>query len=97
MRNARPDCGPSPPAIATWKQLRVNRSQWNEDMVRTTLVSFGELWEELFPAEQQRITSLLVERVVLFPAKVDVHLLLAGFTSLVTEMKGLTAGLDQAA
>jgi hypothetical protein len=35
--------------------------------------------------------------VVIFPTKVDVHLLIAGFTSLVTEQKGLTADLDKAA
>jgi hypothetical protein len=35
--------------------------------------------------------------VLVFPTKVDVHLLIAGFTSLVTEMKVLAADLDKAA
>jgi site-specific DNA recombinase len=83
--------------VATWKQLRGTPSQLTENEVRANLVSFDEVWSELFPAEQQRITSLLVDRVIIFPTKVDVHLLLAGFTSLVTEMNGLAAGLDQAA
>jgi site-specific DNA recombinase len=74
--------------VATWKQLRGTPSQLTESEVRAALMSFDEVWAELFPAEQQRITSLLVDRVVVFPTKVDVHLLVAGFTSLVTEMMG---------
>jgi hypothetical protein len=83
--------------VATWKQLRGTPSQLTENEIRATLVGFDDVWSELFPAEQQRITSLLVDRVVVFPAKVDVHLLIAGFTLLVTEMKGLAADLDKAA
>lgn len=83
--------------VATWKQLRGTPSQLTENEVRATLVSFDEVWSELFPAEQQRITSLLVNRVVIFPTRIDVYLLLAGFTSLVTEMIGLAASQDQAA
>ena len=83
--------------VATWKQLRGTPSQLTENEIRAALVGFDDVWSELFPAEQQRITSLLVDRVVIFPTKVDLHLLLAGFTSLVTEMNGLAAGLDQAA
>jgi hypothetical protein len=87
----------SPEVIAaTWKQLR-GTAQLTENEVRATLVSFEEVWVELFPAEQQRITSLLIDRVVVFPTKVDVHLLIAGFTTLVTEMKGLGADVDEAA
>jgi site-specific DNA recombinase len=87
----------SPEVIAaTSKQLRGTPIQLSTNEVRKALVGFEEIWAELFPAEQQRITSLLVERVVVFPTRVDVHLLIAGFTSLVTEMKGL-ADLEQAA
>ena len=88
----------SPEVIAaTWKQLRGSTAQVTENEVRAALVSFNEVWAELFPAEQQRITSLLVDRVVVFPTKVDVHLMISGFTSLVTEMKGMAAGMEKAA
>jgi hypothetical protein len=66
--------------VATWKQLR-GTSQLAENDVRTILAGFDGIWAELFPAEQQRITSLLVDRVVVFPTKVDVHLLIAGFAT----------------
>ena len=88
----------SPEVIAaTWKQLRRTDRQWNENKVRAALVSFDELWEELFPAEQQRIASLIVQRVAVHATKVDVHLLVAGFTTLVTEMKGVATDLNRAA
>jgi hypothetical protein len=83
--------------VATWKQLRGTTSKLTENEVRAALVGFDEVWAELFPAEQQRITSLLVDRVVVFPTKVDVHLMISGFTSLVTEMKGMAAGMEKAA
>ena len=88
----------SPEVIATtWKQLRGTMSQLTENDIRAALVSCDEVWVELFPAEQQRITSLLINRVVVFPTRVDVHLMIAGFTTLVTEMKGLAADQGKAA
>ena len=88
----------SPEVIAsTWKQLRGTRSQLTENEIRLALISFSGVWAELFPAEQHRITSLLVDRVVVFPTKVEVHLLIAGFTSLVAEMKGQADDLEKAA
>jgi hypothetical protein len=83
--------------VATWKQLRGTPSQLAESDVRAALVTFEDVWSELFPAEQQRITSLLVDRVVVFPTKIDVHLLTAGFTSLVVEMNELATDLEQPA
>ncbi|MFZ2160514.1 MAG: recombinase family protein, partial [Bradyrhizobium sp.] len=88
----------SPEVIAaTWKQLRGSPSHLTENEIRAALVSFDEVWAELFPAEQQRITSLLVHRVVVFPTKVDVHLLMAGFTSLAMEIRGLATDVDEVA
>jgi hypothetical protein len=88
----------SPEVIAaTWKQLRGTPSQLTENEVRGALVGFDEVWAELFPTEQHRIMSLLVDRVVVFPTKVDVHLMIAGFTTLVAEMNGLAADQGNAA
>jgi site-specific DNA recombinase len=83
--------------VATCKQLRGTSSHLSENEIRAALVGFDEVWAELFPAEQQRITSLLINRVVVFPTRVDVHLMIAGFTTLVTEMKGLAADQGKAA
>ena len=88
----------SPEVIAaTWRQLRRTSSRLTENDIRAALASFHEVWAELFPAEQQRITTLLVDRVVVHPAKVDVHLLIEGFTSLVTEITGTASDPAEAA
>ena len=73
--------------VAAWKQMRATSPRITEREVRQALVGFDEIWAELFPAEQARIVALLIDRVVVGPTKVDVHLLIEGFTSLVTEMR----------
>ena len=83
--------------VATWKQSAPDQASIVRERDTGRPGDFDEVWGELFPAEQQRITSLLIERVVVFPAKVDVHLQIAGFTTLVTEMKSLVTDQDQAA
>jgi DNA invertase Pin-like site-specific DNA recombinase len=73
--------------VATWKQLRRRSSQWTERAVRDSLVSFDDVWAELFPVEQSRILNLLIGRVVVSPAKVDVHLRVDGLSSLVSDLR----------
>jgi DNA invertase Pin-like site-specific DNA recombinase len=72
--------------VATWKQLTEQTPSYKEADVRSALVSFQELWSELFPLEQRRIASLLIDRVTVAPASVDVRLLVRGVSSLVTEL-----------
>ncbi len=52
------------------------------------------LWDELFAAEQARIVRLLVERVEVGPADVDIRLRVEGLASLVRD---LGAGAPHAA
>jgi site-specific DNA recombinase len=60
----------------------------SESEVRDALQAFDPLWNQLFPAEQSRIVELLVERVDVLTAQVDVRLRIAGVTSLVGELIG---------
>ncbi|MDC0404367.1 recombinase family protein [Porticoccaceae bacterium] len=82
--------------VATWKQLRRTSSQWTERAVRDSLVSFDAVWAELFPAEQSRILNLLIGRVVVAPAKVDVHLRVDGLSSLVSDLRTSTSTAEAA-
>ena len=59
-----------------------------ESRVRTALLEFEPLWNELFPAEQARIVELLVERVDLQPDGLDLRLRVEGLTSLYGELRG---------
>ena len=59
-----------------------------ESDVRSSLLAFDPLWNELFPAEQSRIISLLVERVDVRTDRVDIKLRIDGVTSLLGELTG---------
>ena len=73
--------------VATWKRMRTTSLRLTEGQVRLALIGFDDVWAELFPAEQSRIARLLIDKVVVSPTGVDVHLLIEGFSSIVTEMR----------
>ena len=52
------------------------------------LNTFDGIWENLFPAEQQRVMRLLVDRVVVFPERLEVELRADGLYSLAGEIRG---------
>jgi len=74
--------------VQTWRTARKSLKALTETEVRTALLEFDQLWNELFPTEQTRIIQLLVERVDVGTAGVDIRLRIAGITSLVGEMIG---------
>jgi len=74
--------------VQTWRSVRKYIKGMSESEVRDTLQAFDPLWNQLFPAEQSRIIELLVERVDVLTAQVDVRLRIAGVTSLVGELIG---------
>ena len=59
------------------------------DMLRTALASFEPVWDELFPAEQERILRLLIERITYHPddGDVDIDLRPCGIEALAEEAK----------
>jgi len=73
--------------VATWKHLRKLQPRLSEEGIRTALIDFSEVWDALFPAEQSRLATLLIERVVVAPTRVDVHLLIEGLGTLIGEIK----------
>jgi site-specific DNA recombinase len=81
--------------VQTWRAARKIDKGLAENEVRTALLEFEPLWNELFPAEQARIVELLVERVDLQPDGIDLRLRVEGLTSLCSELRG--AGAHQEA
>jgi len=59
-----------------------------EDDVRQALQKLDPLWDELFPAEKERIVKLLVADVVLSPDGLLIRLRLNGLNALVAELQG---------
>jgi hypothetical protein len=72
--------------VRTWRNARKSLKGLNETDVRTALLEFDPLWNELFPVEQTRIIQLLVERIDLGTDGVDIKLRIDGITSLVGEL-----------
>ncbi|MBI5725836.1 MAG: recombinase family protein [Planctomycetes bacterium] len=62
-----------------------------EDDVRDALQKLDPLWDELFPAEKERIVKLLVEEVVASKDNLLIRLRLHGIKSLVAELQGNAA------
>ena len=59
-----------------------------EDAVREALQKLDPLWDELFPAEKERIVKLLVEEVVVSQDSLLIRLRLHGLNSLLAELAG---------
>lgn len=60
----------------------------SEADVRHALTNIDSIWDELYPVEQTRIVSLLVERVVVDPDGISVGIRAEGIHSLTMEMSG---------
>ena len=50
--------------VGTWRAARAEGPDLTEAEVREALGRLDSVWDELFPAEQERIVRLLVERMV---------------------------------
>jgi hypothetical protein len=83
--------------VQTWGSARKSIKGLTESDVRSSLLAFEPLWNELFPAEQARIIGLLVERVDVQIERVDIKLRIAGVTSLVSELTGNASNQRNAA
>ncbi|MET4519772.1 recombinase family protein [Bradyrhizobium sp. I1.7.5] len=72
--------------VQTWRALRKQTAEVSEAEVRSALLGFDELWDELFPAEQARIVELLVKRIDMHAERMDITLRIQGLTSLSSEL-----------
>lgn len=73
--------------VQTWRALRKQNAEITEGEVRSALLGFDKLWDELFPAEQARIVELLVERIDMHAERMDITLKVQGLTSLSSELQ----------
>jgi DNA invertase Pin-like site-specific DNA recombinase len=81
--------------VGTWIAAKAEDPDLTEADVRGALARLEPLWDELFPAEQQRIVRSLVERVTVGLDGADIRLRVEGLASLVRDL-GL-AGTERAA
>jgi DNA invertase Pin-like site-specific DNA recombinase len=81
--------------VGTWMAAQAEDPDLTEADVREALARLEPLWDELFPAEQQRIVRSLVERVTVGLEGAEIRLRVEGVASLVRDL-GL-AGAERAA
>jgi DNA invertase Pin-like site-specific DNA recombinase len=77
--------------VGTWMAAKAEDPDLTEADVREALARLEPLWDELFPAEQQRIVRSLVERVVVGLDGAEIRLRVEGLASLVRDL-GLVGG-----
>jgi DNA invertase Pin-like site-specific DNA recombinase len=70
----------------TWKAARTHANDFTEAEALDALTRLDPLWGELFPAEQARIVTLLVERVDIGTDSLNVRLRVDGLAGLAREM-----------
>jgi DNA invertase Pin-like site-specific DNA recombinase len=81
--------------VGTWMAAQAEDPDLTEADVRDALARLEPLWDELFPAEQQRIVRSLVERVTVGLDGAEIRLRVEGLASLVRDL-GLV-GAERAA
>jgi DNA invertase Pin-like site-specific DNA recombinase len=81
--------------VGTWMAAKAEDPDLTEADVREALARLDPLWDELFPAEQQRIVRSLVERVTIGLDGAEIRLRVEGLAGLVRDL-GLV-GAERAA
>ena len=71
----------------TWKAAKAQGGSITEADAVEALTRLDPLWDELFPAEQARIVSLLVEQVDIGTDGLNVRLRTDGLAGLANEMR----------
>lgn len=72
--------------VGTWHAARAEAPDVTEAEVRDALQRLDPLWDQLFPAEQERIVRGLVQRVTVSEAGAQIKLNLEGLAALVRDI-----------
>ena len=72
--------------VETWREAYKEDESVTETEVRDALGNIVPIWKELFPAEQQRILELMIEKVIVNYEYVDVRIRADGMLSLAREL-----------
>ena len=73
--------------VRVWRTAYLEDDRIEEREVIEALQRLDPLWDQLFPAEQARITQLLVERVIVRVDGLEIRLRVEGISSLVEDLR----------
>ncbi len=62
--------------------------------VTVAMAQIDQVWDELFPAEQQRLIRLLVEKVIVTPTNLELRLHPVGIGTLAAESRTVGEGAE---
>ncbi|MBL8198829.1 MAG: hypothetical protein JNJ67_07800, partial [Chromatiales bacterium] len=79
---------------AVCDRVAAAKSKVTEPEVVLALRQLGNVWEQLFPAERQRIVQLLIDRVTLLDNGIEIGWREAGWSQLVGELLHDTIGAE---
>ena len=71
--------------MAVWRQTEKLDADLDEAQVAVAMHKIESVWEQLFPAEQQRLLRLMVERVMVTPQELQIKLRPTGIEKLALE------------
>ncbi|ABK43738.1 Resolvase, N-terminal domain [Magnetococcus marinus MC-1] len=83
--------------VKIWREGKEIGSDLQESEIIKALQRLDPVWEELFPAEQQRLINLLVDRVELAPEELKVRLRAEGLDILAKELSHISNKKGKAA
>lgn len=73
--------------VKVWRKINSKDKSFKETDLHESLQKLGSFWEHLFPAEQRRITHLLIKRVVVKSNGVDIEYRASGFENIIHELQ----------
>ena len=79
---------------SVWDLAQEKYPELSEPQIVLPLCKLATVWEQLFPAEQQRIVQLLIERVTLRDDGIEIVWHESGWSTLAAEMRPNTIGAE---
>ena len=79
---------------SVWDVVRSKNTRITEPEIVLPLRQIGQVWNQLFPAERQRIVRLLIERVVVAEAGIEIIWRETAWHTLIDEMHPGTIGAE---
>lgn len=73
--------------VEIWRKIRAGNESYSEADLHDSLRHLGSMWDALFPAEQKRITHLLIDRVVVRANGIDVEYRANGLDNIVMQLQ----------
>lgn len=73
--------------VEIWRKIRAGNESYSEADLHDSLRYLGSMWDALFPAEQKRITHLLIDRIVVRANGIDVEYRANGLDNIVMQLQ----------